>query len=192
MIGGRTAAGRNRGRTGGRSAGDGGGRSGRGVAWCEPEPWAADRRRGGCVLCGRGRWGALMQAQGQCKPPAGRGAAEAATRSRQPGDRTATTAPGRDSAPPAGAEQAANASTNASGQAEDHTKRARALARPREVGTPARSRNARACERYCWAAGQALRVRKRKIFLGKGSKNRFPGAGPGNSWGVKNATNGGE
>ena len=35
-------------------------------------------------------------------------------------------------------------------------------------------------------------VRKRKIFLGKGSKNRFPGAGPGNSWGVKNATNGGE
>ena len=24
-------------------------------------------------------------------------------------------------------------------------------------------------------------VRKRKIFLGKGSKNRFPGAGPGNS-----------
>ena len=57
---------------------------------------------------------------------------------------------------------------------------------------PARSRNARACERYCWAAGQALRVRKRKIFLGKGSKNRFPGAGPGNSWGVKNATNGGE
>lgn len=57
---------------------------------------------------------------------------------------------------------------------------------------PARSRNARACERYCWAAGQALRVQKRKIFLGKGSKNRFPGAGPGNSWGVKNATNGGE
>lgn len=57
---------------------------------------------------------------------------------------------------------------------------------------PARNRNASARERYCWAAGQALRVRKRKIFLGKGSKNRFPGAGPGNSWGVKNATNGGE
>ena len=110
---------------------------GPGVAWCEPEPWAADRRRGGCGLCGRGRWGALMQAQGQRKPPAGRGAAEAATRSRQPGDRTATTAPGRNSPPPAGAEQETNASTNASGQAEDHTKRARALARPREVGTPA-------------------------------------------------------
>lgn len=137
MIGGRTAAGRNRGRTGGRSAGDGGGRSGRGVAWCEPEPWAADRRRGGCVLCGRGRWGALMQAQGQRKPPAGRGAAGAATRSRQPGDRTVATAPGRGSPPPAGAEQAAKASTNASGQAEDHTKRARALTRPREIGTPA-------------------------------------------------------
>ena len=41
---------------------------------------------------------------------------------------------------------------------------------------PARSRNARACERYCWAAGQALRVRKRKIFLGKGSKMRQTGA----------------
>lgn len=137
MIGGRTAAGRNRGRTGGRSAGDGGGRSGRGVAWCEPEPWAADRRRGGCVLCGRGRWGALMQAQGQCKPPAGRGTAGTAIGSHQPGDRTATTAPGRDSPPPAGAERATKARANASGQAEDHTKRARALARPREVGTPA-------------------------------------------------------
>lgn len=137
MIGGRTAAGRNRGRTGGRSAGDGGGRSGRGVAWCEPEPWAADRRRGGCVLCGRGRWGALMQAQGQCKPPAGRGTAGTATGSRQPGDRTATTAPGRDGPPPAGAEQATKARANASGQAEDYSKRARTLARPREVGTPA-------------------------------------------------------
>lgn len=75
---------------------------------------------------------------GQRKPPAGRGgAAGAATRSRQPGDRTAATAPGRGSPPPAGAEQAAKASTNASGQAEDHTKRARALTRPREIGTPA-------------------------------------------------------
>lgn len=63
MIGGRTAAGRNRGRTGGRSAGDGGGRSGRGVAWCEPEPWAAGRRRGGCGPCGHGWRGELMQAQ---------------------------------------------------------------------------------------------------------------------------------
>lgn len=53
---------------------------------------------------------------------------------------------------------------------------------------PARSRNARACERYCWAAGQALRVRKPKIFLGKGSKNRFRGAGAGKVGGVKNAT----
>lgn len=74
---------------------------------------------------------------GQRKPPAGRGAAGAATRSRQPGDRTVATAPGRGSPPPAGAEQAAKASTNASGQAEDHTKRARALTRPREIGTPA-------------------------------------------------------
>lgn len=75
--------------------------------------------------------------RGQRKPPAGRGTAGTATRSRQPGDRTAATAPGRGSPPPAGAEQAAKASTNASGQAEDHTKRARALTRPREIGTPA-------------------------------------------------------
>nr|DAS70362.1 MAG TPA: hypothetical protein [Caudoviricetes sp.] len=110
---------------------------GPGVAWCEPEPWAADRRRGGCGLCGRGRWGVLMQARGQCKPPAGRGTAGTAIGSHQPGDRTATTAPGRDSPPPAGAERATKARANASGQAEDHTKRARALAHPREVGTPA-------------------------------------------------------
>lgn len=170
MIGGRTAAGRNRGRTGGRSAGDGGGRSGRGVAWCEPEPWAADRRRGGCVLCGRGRWGALMQAQGQCKPPAGRPDSNHRTRQGQP-----------------------TTSGSGTGSQRQHQRqrpgRRSHQTRPRP---PARSRNARACERYCWAAGQALRVRKRKIFLGKGSKNRFPGAGPGNSWGVKNATNGGE
>lgn len=111
---------------------------GPGVAWCEPEPWAADCRRGGCGLCGRGRWGALMQAQGAAQAASRqRGAAGAATRSRQPGDRTAATAPGRGNPPPAGAEQAAKASTNASGQAEDHTKRARALTRPREIGTPA-------------------------------------------------------
>ena len=137
MIGGRTAAGRNRGRTGGRSAGDGGGRSGRGVAWCEPEPWAADRRRGGCVLCGRGRWGALMQAQGQCKPPAGRGAAEqqpgAASREtgQQPPHQAGTAHHQRER------NRQPTPAANASGQAEDHTKRARALARPREVGTPA-------------------------------------------------------
>jgi hypothetical protein len=33
-----------------------------------------------------------------------------------------------------------------------------------------------------------LRVRKPKIFLGKGSKNRFRGAGAGKVGGVKNAT----
>lgn len=33
-----------------------------------------------------------------------------------------------------------------------------------------------------------MRVQKCKIFLGKGSKNRFPGAGNGYRWGVKNAT----
>lgn len=58
---------------------------GPGVAWCEPEPWAADCHRGGCGLCGRGRWGVLMQARGQRKPPAGRGTAGTATGSHQPG-----------------------------------------------------------------------------------------------------------
>ena len=33
-----------------------------------------------------------------------------------------------------------------------------------------------------------MRVRKPKIFLGKGSKNRFRGAGAGKAGGVKNAT----
>jgi hypothetical protein len=33
-----------------------------------------------------------------------------------------------------------------------------------------------------------LRVRKPKIFLGKGSKNRFRGTGAGKVGGVKNAT----
>lgn len=137
MIGGRTAAGRNRGRTGGRSAGDGGGRSGRG--------WhGVSRNRGRQIVAvvaaayaGAGGGAHSCRPRGQRKPPAGRGTAGAATRSRQPGDRTATTAPGRGSPPPAGAEQATKASTNASGQAEDHTKRARARAHPREVGTPA-------------------------------------------------------
>ena len=175
MIGGRTAAGRNRGRTGGRSAGDGGGRSGRGVAWCEPEPWAADRRRGGCVLCGRGRWGALMQAQGQRKPA-----------SRQRGSRSGNQEPpaGRPDSNHRTRQEQPTTSGSGTGNQRQHQRqrpgRRSHQTRPRPR-PPARSRNARARERYCWAAGQALRVRKRKIFLGKGSKNRFPGAGPGNS-----------
>lgn len=78
------------------------------------------------------------------EPPAGRPDSSHRTRQGQPqhhcGGNAAlgvATAPGRGSPPPAGAEQAAKASTNASGQAEDHTKRARALTRPREIGTPA-------------------------------------------------------
>lgn len=137
MIGGRTAAGRNRGRTGGRSAGDSGGRSGRG--------WrGVSRNRGrqiaavvAAAYAGAGGGAHSCRPRGQRKPPAGRGTAGTAAGSHQPGDRAATTAPGRDGPPPAGAEQATKARANASGQAEDHTKRARALARPREVGTPA-------------------------------------------------------
>lgn len=137
MIGGRTAAGRNRGRTGGRSAGDSGGRSGRG--------WhGVSRNRGRQIVAvvaaayaGAGGGAHSCRPRGQRKPPAGRGTAGTATGSRQPGDRTATTAPGRDGPPPAGAEQATKARANASGQAEDYSKRARTLARSREVGTPA-------------------------------------------------------
>ena len=47
---------------------------------------------------------------------------------------------------------------------------ARARAHPREIlNAPAR--------RYWRRQRQALRVRKRKFFLGEGAKNRFPGAG---------------
>lgn len=106
MIGGRTAAGRNRGRTGGRSAGDSGGRSGRG--------WrGVSRNRGrqiaavvAAAYAGAGGGAHSCRPRGQRKPPAGRGTAGTATGSHQPGDRTATTAPGRDGPPPAGAEQA--------------------------------------------------------------------------------------
>lgn len=159
---------------------------GPGVAWCEPEPWAADCRRGGCGLCGRGRWGALMQAQG---------AAQAASRQRNSGNSNREPPAGRpDSSHRTRQGQPTTSGSRTGGQGQHQRQRPGRRShqtRPRPH-PPARNRNASARERYCWAAGQALRVRKRKIFLGKGSKNRFPGAGPGNSWGVKNATNGGE
>lgn len=155
---------------------------GPGVAWCEPEPWAADCRRGGCGLCGRGRWGALMQAQG---------AAQAASRQRNSGNSNREPPAGRPDSnhrtrqgrPTTSGSRTGNQSQSQRQRPGRRSQQTRP--RPR---SPARSRNARARERYCWAAGQALRVRKRKIFLGKGSKKRFPGAGPGNSQGVKNAT----
>lgn len=85
MIGGRTAAGRNRGRTGGRSAGDGGGRSGRG--------WhGVSRNRGrqiaavvAAAYAGAGGGAHSCRPRGQRKPPAGRGTAGTATGSHQPG-----------------------------------------------------------------------------------------------------------
>lgn len=190
MIGGRTAAGRNRGRTGGRSAGDGGGRSGRGwhgvsrnrgrqIVTVVAAAYAG--AGGGAYSCRPGGNANRQQAEGQREqqpgatsrePPAGRPDSNHRTRQGQP-----TTSGSR---------------TGNQGQSQRQRPGRRShQTRPRPR-PPARSRNARARERYCWAAGQALRVRKRKIFLGKGSKNRFPGAGPGNSWGVKNATNGGE
>lgn len=161
MIGGRTAAERRRAGTGAERAADQretAAADRAGVAWCEPEPWAAGRRRGGCGLCGRGRWGALMQAQGSAsrqqaeggsrssnqEPPAGRPDSSHRTRQGQP-----TTSGSR---------------TGGQGQHQRQRPGRRShQTRPRPH-PPARNRNARARERYCWAAGQALRVRKRKIF----------------------------
>lgn len=63
-------------------------------------------------------------------------------------------------------------------------------ARAREDTTTRRpARNSkRARARYWRRGGRPLRVQKPKIFLGKGSKNRFRGAGAGKVGGVKNAT----
>lgn len=63
-------------------------------------------------------------------------------------------------------------------------------ARAREDTTTRRpARNSkRARARYWRRGGRPLRVRKPKIFLGKGSKNCFRGAGAGKVGGVKNAT----
>ena len=63
-------------------------------------------------------------------------------------------------------------------------------ARAREDTTPRRpeQNSKRARARYWRRGSRPLRVRKPKIFLGKGSKNRFRGAGAGKVGGVKNAT----
>lgn len=63
-------------------------------------------------------------------------------------------------------------------------------ARAREDTTPRRpARNSKRARARYWRRGsRPLRVRKPKIFLGKGSKNRFRGAGAGKVGGVKNAT----
>lgn len=174
MIGGRTAAGRNRGRTGGRSAGDGGGRSGRG--------WhGVSRNRGRQIVAVVAA--AYAGAGGgaySCRP----GAVQAASRQRDSGNSNREPPAGRPDSnhrTRQGQPTTSGSRTGNQGQSQRQRPGRRShQTRPRPR-PPARSRNARARERYCWAAGQALRVRKRKIFLGKGSKNRFPGAGPGNS-----------
>lgn len=63
-------------------------------------------------------------------------------------------------------------------------------ARAREDTTTRRpARNSKRARARYWRRGsRPLRVRKPKIFLGKGSKNRFRGAGVGKVGGVKNAT----
>lgn len=63
-------------------------------------------------------------------------------------------------------------------------------ARAREDTTTRRpARNSKRARARYWRRGsRPLRVRKPKNFLGKGSKNRFRGAGAGKVGGVKNAT----
>ena len=63
-------------------------------------------------------------------------------------------------------------------------------ARAREDTTTRRpARNSKRARARYWRRGsRPLRVQKPKIFLGKGSKNRFRGAGAGKVGGVKNAT----
>lgn len=63
-------------------------------------------------------------------------------------------------------------------------------ARAREDTTTRRpARNSKRARARYWRRGsRPLRVRKPKIFLGKGSKNRFRGTGAGKVGGVKNAT----
>lgn len=75
--------------------------------------------------------------------------------------------------------------STASQQATGDTKRPR----PRRYhDAQARAKSKRARARYWRRGSRPLRVRKPKIFLGKGSKNRFRGAGAGKVGGVKNAT----
>lgn len=102
--------------------------------------------------------------------------------------------PRRDTMPrrPAGAaqrnhrRQSGQPSTSPTGQqaAGDTNARAREDTTTRR---PARN-SKRARARYWRRGGRPLRVRKPKIFLGKGSKNRFRGTGAGKVGGVKNAT----
>lgn len=92
----------------------------------------------------------------------------------------------RTGAAPAIHRQSGQPSTSPTGQqaAGDTNARAREDTTTRR---PARN-SKRARARYWRRSGRPLRVRKPKNFLGKGSKNRFRGAGAGKVGGVKNAT----
>ena len=99
--------------------------------------------------------------------------AQATSPDHQPRPQAQTTSQDHRPRPPAKARQP---------RGKEQTKRAR----PREIQTRThhRPRNLNAHARGSfWRARIILRVRKRKIFLGKGSKNRFPGVGPGHGRG---------
>ena len=105
--------------------------------------------------------------------------AQTTGRGHKPRPKAQTTGPGHK---PKQDSQEAKNKLNAPARAK--SKRARAHTRPRPRNLNAHARGS------FWRARIILRVRRRKIFLGKGSKNRFPGGRAENRRGVKNATRG--
>ncbi len=158
MIGGRTAAGRNRGQ-------DGRQISGRRRRQIGPGWHGVSRNRGrqGAAVVAAAYAGAGGGAH-SCRPR------EAQAASRQRGSRSINQEPpaGRpDSSHRTRQGQPTTSGSRTGGQGQHQRQRPGRRShqtRPRPH-PPARNRNASARKRYCWAAGQALRVRKRKIFF---------------------------
>lgn len=143
---------------------------------------AACRRVGQTV--GRSADGSGSQQNGQ--PSASAASRAGAGDTKRAGPRRDTMPRRRTGAAPAIHRQSGQLSASPTGQqaAGDTNARAREDTTTRR---PARN-SKRARARYWRRGGRPLRVRKPKIFLGKGSKNRFRGAGAGKVGGVKNAT----
>ena len=143
------------------------------------------------AACRRGGQTVGRTAASSCSRQGGQPSASAA--SRAGAEDTKRAGPRRDTMPrrPAGAAQPSTARA-ASPPPAPPASRPQEIpnARAREDTTtrrPARNSN-RARARYWRRGSRPLRVRKPKNFLGKGSKNRFRGAGAGKVGGVKNAT----
>ena len=144
---------------------------------------AACRRVGQTV--GRSADGSGSQQNGQ--PSASAASRAGAGDTKRAGPRRDTMPRRRTGAAPAIHRQSGQPSTSAASRAgAGDTKRA-GPRRDTTTRRPARN-SKRARARYWRRGSRPLRVRKPKIFLGKGSKNRFRGAGAGKVGGVKNAT----